>query len=175
MESILRKLVSFPTISETSNKELINYINSYLKKFKISGELIEGEKNQFNFHCIIGPKINGGIIFSGHTDVVPVDGQDWKSNPFKLSNKNNKYFGRGTCDMKGFIAVCLSIVPKIEIERLKKPLHFIFSYDEEIGCVGIQKIKPLLKKLKPKPSFVLLENQPKCKLLTNIRAKKTFL
>ena len=174
MESILRKLVSFPTISETSNKELINYINSYLKEFNISGELIEGEKNQFNFHCIIGPKINGGIIFSGHTDVVPVDGQDWKTNPFKLLNKNNKYFGRGTCDMKGFIAVCLSIIPKIEVGKLKKPLHFIFSYDEEIGCVGIQKMKPLLRKLKPKPSFCVVGEPTEMQVINQHKGKKNF-
>ncbi len=146
MEDILKKLIEYPTISESSNINLMSYIDDYLKKFDIKGKLIQGEKNQFNYHCMIGPNQDGGIIFSGHTDVVPVEGQDWFSNPFELLKKNNKYYGRGTCDMKGFIAVCLSLVPQIKIKKLKKPIHFIFSYDEEIGCIGIRKLIPFLKK-----------------------------
>ena len=114
MEDILRKLIECPTISESSNKNIIRYIDDYLKKFDIKGKLIQGEENQFNYHCVIGPNKDGGIIFSGHTDVVPVEGQDWVSDPFKLLKKGGKYYGRGTCDMKGFIAVCLSLVPEIK-------------------------------------------------------------
>ena len=87
MEDILKKLIEYPTISESSNINLMNYIDNYLKKFDIKGKLIQGEKNQFNYHCMIGPNKDGGIIFSGHTDVVPVEGQDWMSNPFKLLKK----------------------------------------------------------------------------------------
>ena len=174
MEAILRKLISFPTISQTSNEELINYVNKYLKKFNVHGELIESEKGQFNFHCIIGPKKNGGIIFSGHTDVVPIVGQNWKTDPFQLLQKNKKYYGRGTCDMKGFIAVCLSIIPKIKIEELKKPLHLIFSYDEEIGCVGIQKLKPFLRKLKPRPSFCVVGEPTEMQIINQHKGKKNF-
>ena len=87
MEDILKKLIEYPTISESNNIDLMNYIDSYLKKFNVKGKLIQGGKNQFNFHCVIGPNKDGGIIFSGHTDVVPVEGQDWMSNPFKLLKK----------------------------------------------------------------------------------------
>ena len=175
MEDILKKLIEYPTISESSNINLISFIDNYLKKFDIKGKLIKGEKNQFNYHCVIGPNIDGGIIFSGHTDVVPVEGQDWMSNPFKLLKKGNKYYGRGTCDMKGFIAVCLSLVPQIKIKKLKKPIHFIFSYDEEIGCVGIRKLIPFLKRLKPKPNFCLVGEPTEMKIINQHKGKKNFL
>ena len=175
MEDILKKLIEFPTISETSNMDLMGYIDDYLKMFGIKGKLIQGEKNQFNYHCVIGPNKDGGIIFSGHTDVVPVEGQDWRSNPFKLLKKNDRYYGRGTCDMKGFIAVCLSLVPQIKIKKLKKPIHFIFSYDEEIGCIGIRKLIPFLKKLKPKPKFCLVGEPTEMKIINQHKGKKNFL
>tara|TARA_B100000035_G_scaffold313897_1_gene328681 strand:+ start:1 stop:978 length:978 start_codon:yes stop_codon:yes gene_type:complete len=124
---------------------------------------------------MIGPNKDGGIIFSGHTDVVPVEGQNWVSEPFKLLKKNDKYYGRGTCDMKGFIAVCLSLVPEIKKKKLKKPIHFIFSYDEEIGCVGIRKLIPFLKKLKPKPDFCLVGEPTEMKIINEHKGKKNFL
>lgn len=175
MEDILKKLIECPTISESSNINIIRYIDDYLKEFDVKGRLIQGGENQFNYHCMIGPNIDGGIIFSGHTDVVPVEGQDWVSDPFKLLKKNNKYYGRGTCDMKGFIAVCLSLVPEIKKKRLKKPIHFIFSYDEEIGCVGIRKLIPFLKRLKPKPNFCLVGEPTEMKIINQHKGKKNFL
>ena len=175
MEDILKKLIEFPTISESSNEDIMRYIDKYLGKFDVKGKLIRGEKNQFNYHCMIGPNKDGGIIFSGHTDVVPVEGQNWLSEPFKLLKKNDKYYGRGTCDMKGFIAVCLSLVPEIKKKKLKKPIHFIFSYDEEIGCVGIRKLIPFLKKLKPKPDFCLVGEPTEMKVINQHKGKKNFL
>ena len=175
IESLLSKLISFKTISRQSNKELIIFIKDYLKKNNIDSTLFEGEKNQFNLYAKIGPNVNGGIIFSGHTDVVPTDGQKWKSDPFKLVKKKNKYFGRGACDMKGFIATLLSLIPEIKIENLKKPIHLIFSYDEEIGCVGIQKIIPFLKKIKPKPQFCIVGEPTEMKLINQHKGKKNFV
>ncbi len=175
IESLLSKLISFKTISRQSNKELIIFIKDYLKKNNIDSTLFEGEKNQFNLYSKIGPNVNGGIIFSGHTDVVPTDGQKWKSDPFKLVKKKNKYFGRGACDMKGFIATLLSSIPEIKIENLKKPIHLIFSYDEEIGCVGIQKIIPFLKKIKPKPQFCIVGEPTEMKLINQHKGKKNFV
>ncbi len=175
IESLLSKLISFKTISRQSNKELIIFIKDYLKKNNIDSTLFEGEKNQFNLYAKIGPNVNGGIIFSGHTDVVPTDGQKWKSDPFKLVKKKNKYFGRGACDMKGFIATLLSSIPEIKIENLKKPIHLIFSYDEEIGCVGIQKIIPFLKKIKPKPQFCIVGEPTEMKLINQHKGKKNFV
>ena len=175
MEDILKKLIEFPTISESSNENIMRYIDKYLGRFDVKGKLIRGEKNQFNYHCMIGPNKDGGIIFSGHTDIVPVEGQNWLSEPFKLLKKNDKYYGRGTCDMKGFIAVCLSLVPEIKKKKLKKPIHFIFSYDEEIGCVGIRKLIPFLKKLKPKPDFCLVGEPTEMKVINQHKGKKNFL
>ena len=175
MDLILKKLISFPTISQTSNKEMVTFIDSYLKKFNLKGNLVQGEKNQFNYHCVLGPKKDGGIIFSGHTDVVPTEGQNWNTDPFELVKKKNRYYGRGTCDMKGFISSCLSIVPLIKMNKLKKPIHFVFSYDEEIGCVGIRKFIPFLKKLKPKPNFCIVGEPTEMKLVTQHKGKKNFL
>jgi len=128
--TLLSKLISFKTISMTSNKELMYFIKDYLSKSNIKCELLEGSKGQFNLYSRIGPNQDGGILLSGHTDVVPTEGQSWNSDPFQLINKGNRFYGRGTCDMKSFIAVSLDLVSKINISNLKKPIHLIFSYDE---------------------------------------------
>ena len=172
---ILSKLISFKTISELSNKKLAQYISDYLAKYNIKTQLFEGNPGQFNLYAKIGPDVDGGIILSGHTDVVPTEGQNWLTNPFELVKKKNKLFGRGSCDMKGFIAVVLATIPKLKISELKKPLHLIFSYDEEIGCIGIQKLIPFLKKIKPKPSFCIVGEPTEMKLVNMHKGKKNFL
>ena len=172
---ILSKLISFKTISELSNKKLAQYISDYLAKYNIKTQLFEGNPGQFNLYAKIGPDVDGGIILSGHTDVVPTEGQNWLTNPFELVKKKNKLFGRGSCDMKGFIAVVLATIPKLKISKLKKPLHLIFSYDEEIGCVGIQKLIPFLKKIKPKPSFCIVGEPTEMKLVNMHKGKINFL
>ena len=172
---ILTKLISFRTISELTNKELAKYISNYLAKYKVKTQLFEGNPGQFNLYAKIGPEVDGGIILSGHTDVVPTEGQNWITNPFKLVKKKNKLFGRGSCDMKGFIAVVLALIPKLKINKLKKPLHLIFSYDEEIGCVGIQKLIPFLKKIKPKPAFCIVGEPTEMKLVNMHKGKKNFV
>ena len=174
LDQIFSKLISFPTISENSNKELANFIIDYLNKIGLKAKKIEGEKGRFNVFCRIGPKKEGGIAFSGHTDVVPTDGQKWTSNPFNLTMKNNKYYGRGTADMKGFIAVVLSLLKKLKIKEMKKPLFLIFSYDEEVGCLGIQKLIPFLNKLNPKPKFCIVGEPTEMKLVNQHKGKKNF-
>ena len=139
---ILKDLVSFETVSKTDNLLMINYIKECIGNLSAKTQLIKGNKNQANFYARIGPMVEDGIMFSGHTDVVPVQGQKWKTNPFKAKVIKNKIFGRGTCDMKGFIAVVLSLLNCIDVKGLKRPIHLMFSYDEEIGCVGIQKAIP---------------------------------
>ncbi len=173
-EKLLSKLISYPTISETSNKEIIDFISSYLLRFGIKSKKIEGNHSQYNLYCRIGPPTEGGIMFSGHTDVVPVEGQKWSKKPFKLTSVKNKLYGRGTSDMKGFIAVVLSIIPKIKIKELKKPIHLVFSYDEEIGCVGIQKLIPFFKKISPKPKFCIVGEPTEMKLINQHKGKKNF-
>ncbi len=174
-EQILEKLISFKTISETNNDKMIDFIIKFLKDCNIKSKKIFGEKGRYNLYCRIGPNVEGGIIFSGHTDVVPVEGQEWTYNPFKMKKIKNKLYGRGSADMKGFLAVVLSLIKKIKIDKLKKPLYLIFSYDEEVGCIGIQKLVPFLKSLKPKPKFCLVGEPTEMKLINQHKGKKNFL
>lgn len=136
----LEKLISFDTTSRNSNMELINHVKDYLTGQGFECRVIKDpEEDKANLFATL-PAANGskegGLILSGHTDVVPVDGQAWDSEPFKLLEKSGNYYGRGTSDMKGFIAVVLALVPKFRDMKLNYPLHFAFSYDEEIGCRG---------------------------------------
>lgn len=147
-QEILSKLVSFDTVSARSNLPLIDWVEAYLKShglapFKVFDET--GEKA--NLFVTIGPQDQPGYILSGHTDVVPVDGQDWTQDPFTLTERDGKLFGRGACDMKGFLACCLAKVPEMVEAPLKKPLHIAFSHDEEVGCIGV---RALLQELKDK-------------------------
>lgn len=138
--SWLEKLVAFDTTSRNSNLALIETVRDYLKGHGLKPELIYSpEGNKANLFATL-PADNGvtqgGIIMSGHTDVVPVDGQKWDTDPFVLTEKDNKLFGRGAADMKGYIATALSLVPEFLSMKRHKPLHFALSYDEEIGCLG---------------------------------------
>jgi len=137
-ESILAKLVSFPVLGGQSNLSIINYIKDYIESFNIVTTLVSNKQgNKASLHCRIGPAIDGGVILSGHTDIVPVKGQEWSTNPFELIDKGDgKLYGRGSCDMKGFIACCLASLPDMVQADLKKPVYFAFSYDEEIGCLA---------------------------------------
>ena len=137
-ESILAKLVSFPVLGGQSNLSIINYIKDYIESFNIVTTLVSNKQgNKASLHCRLGPAIDGGVILSGHTDVVPVKGQEWSTNPFELIDKGDgKLYGRGSCDMKGFIACCLASLPDMVQADLKKPVYFAFSYDEEIGCLA---------------------------------------
>ena len=132
---ILEKLVSFNTVSRNSNLELIDFVDDYLGSFNIKTfRVFDNTKQKAAIYAHIGPKCSGGIVLSGHSDVVPVDGQEWSTDPFVLTKKGDKFFGRGTCDMKGFIACALSAIP-LEV-KLSKPIQIAISYDEEVGCLG---------------------------------------
>ena len=134
---MLNKLVSFETISSESNLDLIMFIKDYLNSYGIDAHLVFNDhKTKANLFTQIGPNVEGGILLSGHTDVVPVEGQKWQTNPFKVIEKNNRLFGRGTCDMKGFNALILAAIPTLIKTKLKKPIQIALSYDEEIGCLG---------------------------------------
>ncbi|TBM99753.1 acetylornithine deacetylase [Hyunsoonleella flava] len=137
-EDILAKLVSFPVLGGESNLSIIHWIREYIESFGFSCTLVPNAENtKASLHCRIGPSEDGGIILSGHTDVVPVKGQDWDTDPFVLTDKGDgKLYGRGACDMKGFLACCLNMLPELVKANLKKPIYFAFSYDEEIGCLS---------------------------------------
>lgn len=137
-EQILEKLVSFPVLGGESNLNIIHWIKEYIESHGIASYLLFNEEgNKASLHCRIGPAVDDGVILSGHTDVVPVEGQEWHTDPFVLIDKGDgKLYGRGSCDMKGFIACCLAVLPEMVKADLKKPIYFAFSYDEEIGCLA---------------------------------------
>ncbi|HET6605077.1 MAG TPA: acetylornithine deacetylase [Rhodopila sp.] len=134
---LLGRLVGFDTTSRNSNLALIDFIRNYLDSHGVSYRVSSnpaGDKS--NIHAILGPQTGGGLALSGHVDTVPVDGQAWSADPFTLRRKDGRLFARGACDMKGFVAACLSAVPDFQAMTLRRPLHLFISYDEEVGCHG---------------------------------------
>jgi acetylornithine deacetylase len=149
IRKLLADLVAFDTISDRSNLPLIAYIEDYLGSLGVSGQrIVDDTGKKASLWVTIGPKDKAGLILSGHTDVVPVAGQDWTHDPFKLIERDGRLYGRGTTDMKGFVAVCLAMVPEMAEADLKTPIHLAISYDEEVGCVGV---RPMLREVGHKP------------------------
>ena len=138
---MLRRLIAFPTVSRDSNLELIHFIRDTLKPFGADVRLTHDDgKRKANLFATLGPRGEPGIVLSGHTDVVPTEGQAWDTDPFQLVEKDGRLYGRGACDMKGFIACVLALVPEFMERGLKTPLHLAFSYDEEVGCLGVGRL-----------------------------------
>ena len=145
IRKLLAELVAFDTVSDRSNLALIESIERYLATFGIVGRRIPDETGEkASLWVTIGPQDRPGFVLSGHTDVVPVAGQNWSRNPFELFERNGKLYGRGSTDMKGFVAVCLAMVPEMHAAKLATPIHLAISYDEEIGCVGV---RPMLAEI----------------------------
>jgi len=163
---MLRRLVAFDTTSRDSNLALIHWVRDYLAGHGIASRLVHDEAGRkANLFATIGPKNGaggngdanaGGIVLSGHTDVVPIDGQEWSSDPFAIVERDGKLYGRGTCDMKGFIAVALALAPEFAKASLKTPLHFAFSYDEEVGCLGVRRLLADLAEAGIKPGACIV-------------------
>lgn len=138
---ILERLVGFDTTSRDSNMPLIDWVADYLADHGVASTKVTDEDGgKANLIATIGPEGDGGIVLSGHTDVVPVDGQDWQTPPFTLTRRDGQLFGRGSSDMKGFIACALAAVPGLAAANLTRPVHLAFSYDEEVGCFGVHGI-----------------------------------
>ncbi len=134
---ILAQLVSFPVYGGQSNLPVLGWIRQYLDDHGVPYHLVPNEDgSKASLHCRFGPAVDGGVILSGHMDVVPVEGQPWTSDPFVLTERDGKLYARGSCDMKGFVACCLSLVPELLAAKLQRPVYFAFSYDEEIGCLA---------------------------------------
>lgn len=154
---ILSVLISFDTTSRNSNMAMIDWVVDYLEGFGVESTLFHNpDQPKANLLATIGPKDKAGILLSGHSDVVPVDGQNWSSNPFELTERNDRMFGRGTADMKGFLALALALVPKLVDRPLKIPVHIAMSYDEEIGCSGVMPLVEHVAKLPVKPWLCLI-------------------
>jgi acetylornithine deacetylase len=145
IRKLLAELVAFDTVSDRSNLPLIAAIERYLARFGIIGRrIVDATGQKASLWVTIGPPDQPGFVLSGHTDVVPVTGQDWSRNPFELFERDGKLYGRGTTDMKGFVAVCLAMVPEMHAADLKTPIHLAISYDEEVGCIGV---RPMLAEI----------------------------
>ena len=154
---MLRRLVAFDTTSRNSNLALIEYVQQYLKGHGIDSKLVPSEDGaKANLFATVGPNVEGGVVLSGHTDVVPVDGQPWDTDPWTLTLKDGKYHGRGTCDMKAFYAIALAMLPQFLKARLKRPIHFALSYDEEVGCVGAHGLAARMAAEVPRPRAIII-------------------
>lgn len=134
---MLERLVAFDTTSRNSNLDLIGFVREYLAGHGIGCRMsFNAERTKANLFCTIGPQDQGGVILSGHVDTVPVDGQAWSSDPFRLTRRDGRLHGRGTTDMKGFVAACLALAPEFKAASLARPIHLCISFDEEVGMAG---------------------------------------
>ena len=155
--ALLARLVGFATVSRDSNLALIEFVRDYLQGLGVDCELIyNAERSKANLLASMGPQVAGGIVLSGHTDVVPVDGQAWTVEPFCMSEADGKLFGRGTADMKGYLASVLAAVPLFLASDLRRPVHLALSYDEEVGCLGVRSLLELLPQRIPAPALCLI-------------------
>ncbi len=160
-KQILAELIGFPTVSSDSNLELIAYAANTLSGLGAQIAISRDETGtKANLFATLGAAGHGpgdgGIVLSGHTDVVPVDASEWASDPFVMEEREGRLYGRGTCDMKGFIACCLAMAPHFAASELKRPVHFAFTYDEEVGCFGARALVEELEKAGVKPGVVVI-------------------
>lgn len=156
-ESLLAQLIAYPTVSHLPNLDLIGFAADLLDGCGARVEVFHDETGKkANLFATIGPDGDGGILLSGHSDVVSVEDQDWSSDPFRLLEKDDLLFGRGSCDMKGFIATVLAMAPRFADVPLHRPLHIALTHDEEVGCLGAQALVPDLRKRGLRPAVAII-------------------
>jgi len=163
---MLARLIAFDTVSRNSNLELIGFAQSLFHAAGAATRLThDTAKTKANLFATLGPQTDGGFVLSGHTDVVPVDGQDWSSNPFAGVIREGRIYGRGAADMKGFLAVALALIPEFAALELKRPLHFALSFDEEVGCVGVRRLLQDLEAAAIKPALAIIGEPTQMRLV----------
>ena len=172
---ILSDLIGFDTTSRNSNLRLISYVQDYLDRYKVESELVyDTSGNKANLYATIGSPTTGGIMLSGHTDVVPVEGQHWVTDPFVLNQSEGKIFGRGSADMKGFIACVLDKVPAMVQANLCKPIHIALSYDEEVGCVGVRGLLSAMESMAVLPSMAIIGEPTNMNIVVAHKGKRAL-
>ena len=172
---ILRQLVGFDTTSRNSNLPLIDWVEDYLLGLGARCERVPDETGRkASLWASFGPEGVPGWVLSGHTDVVPVDGQDWSSDPYQLREAEGRLYGRGACDMKGFLACCLAMAPDIAAAPLAVPIHFAFSYDEEIGCQGVRPLLHVLAGRRPTPLACIVGEPTLMQVAIGHKSKRAF-
>lgn len=155
--ALLGDLIAFPTVSEVSNLDMIAYLAHRLEAEGAKVDIFHDEiGHKANLFATIGPETDGGIVLSGHSDVVPVDEQDWSSYPFEMTEHQGHLYGRGTCDMKGFIAAAVAMAPYFAERVRDRPVHFAFTYDEEVGCFGAQALVDSLRQKGIRPGVAII-------------------
>jgi len=175
-QDILAALVGFDTTSRNSNMALLDWVQEYLHDLGVESELfLNDTRDKANLYARIMPQGKadaiGGLMLSGHTDVVPVDGQEWTMSPFSLTEKDGKLYGRGTADMKGFIACMLDSLPHFLDAPLQKPLHLALSYDEEVGCLGVPSLVRALAQRESKPALCIVGEPTELKPVVGHKGK----
>jgi acetylornithine deacetylase len=179
-EVLLAKLISFDTTSRLSNLELIHFVRDYLAGYGVESRVIEDRSHaKATLFASIGPGDRSGFLLAGHTDVVPVDGQNWTSHPFQLDHRDGRLYGRGSADMKGFIASVLAAVPRFTGQPLHTPIHLAFTCDEELGCIGLRHLLEDLGDLpvkarmgvvgEPTSMRIVVEHKGKVAIRTQVR------
>ena len=164
---MIETLVGFPTVSRDSNLELIHFVRDYLAGLGVEAHIVPNEDaTKANLYATIGPETEGGVVLSGHTDVVPVDGQPWDTDPFEVVEREGRLYGRGTADMKSFSAIALALVPEMLARGLERPIHLALSYDEEVGCLGAPAMIAKIAAEVPRPAAVIVGEPTSMKVMT---------
>ena len=172
---LIEKLISFDTTSRESNLEIISFIQDYLNDLGIDSQLVHNEEGtKANLYATVGDANASGVMLSGHTDVVPIDGQEWDTNPFEVTRKGNRLYGRGTSDMKSFVAITLAQLPKFQARGLKTPIHLAFSYDEEVGCIGVRRLIEIIKDMPVKPAMCIVGEPTSMQVITGHKGKRSY-
>ena len=172
MRDIFEQLMRHDTVSARPNMQLMHWIKARLEDAGIAVTLIpDAEGQKANLYATVGPEGQGGVMLSGHTDVVPVEGQAWTKPPFALTEEDGRYYGRGAADMKGFCALAIDAMLKAAKRPLKVPLHLALSYDEEIGCMGVRSLVAMLEKAPVKPRFCIVGEPTNMQVATGHKGK----
>jgi acetylornithine deacetylase len=172
---LMRKLISFPTASRDTNIPLIDWVDDYLASHGITAHrYVDPDQPKHALFAHVGPMEEGAVVLSGHTDVVPVDGQPWDTDPFDVVEKDGKYFGRGTCDMKGFDALALWALVEAQYAGVKRPLQIALSFDEEVGCTGAPPMIEAMQPVLPKGSAVIVGEPSQMQAVTGHKGGTGF-
>jgi acetylornithine deacetylase len=170
-QEMLARLVAFPSVSTTSNLDIIHFCRDWLAQHGVESRLVPSpEGDKANLYATIGPQVEGGVVLSGHTDVVPVEGQNWSTDPWTLTERDGRLYGRGACDMKGFDALVLALVPEMTRAPLKRPVHIALSYDEELACRGAPSMVREMAATLPKPAAVIVGEPTRHAVVTGHKA-----
>ncbi len=171
---LITRLIGFDTTSAKSNLALIEFVAEYLSQWTTEFRVTKSDDGRkSNLFATIGPSDIPGIVLSGHTDVVPANAPDWTSDPFTARVTDGKLYGRGAADMKSFIAVALAMAPRFAAAKLSQPIHFAFSYDEEVGCLGVRSLIADLKNLPVKPSLCIVGEPTEMTVIIGHKGKKS--